>query len=249
MQWRIWDYDGETIRLISDKPTTNTLCLKGATGYNNGVYAINEICRQCYGQYNENGEMKTGISVLNLKRSDIQKVTTYDYAKYTHTGGGNITYDPSGQYKYGSTVTFTNTPRQHQYPKIWELDNQWDYNSDGTDTDKEGLIWEKENGYIDNTETCNVTNSINVKNSVWNHDYEENSIPTDWINAKYYDLLFKNNEVMFDKIYWLSSRQVTVHPTEDYRMFDFAFSFISTNAEKRLGSVNGNSLLWSNRFA
>ena len=50
MKWRIWDFDGNTVRLISEKPTEAELYLKGATGYNNGVYAINEICRQCYGK-------------------------------------------------------------------------------------------------------------------------------------------------------------------------------------------------------
>ncbi len=49
--WKIWDYNKytKTIRLISDKPTSKKLTLEGSTGYNNGVWAVNEICRQCYG--------------------------------------------------------------------------------------------------------------------------------------------------------------------------------------------------------
>ncbi len=84
--WRIWDYDKntKTIRLISDKPTEAKLTLKGINGYNNGVWAINEVCRQCYGQYDKNNQMKRGISVANLRRSDIQKVSTYDYKNYKH---------------------------------------------------------------------------------------------------------------------------------------------------------------------
>ena len=51
MKWRIWDYDKttKTIRLISSKPTDTRLPLRYIQGYNNGVWAINEICRKCYG--------------------------------------------------------------------------------------------------------------------------------------------------------------------------------------------------------
>ncbi len=51
MKWRIWDYDIKTkkIRLISSKPTNDRLVLGTAQGYNNGVWAVNEICRECYG--------------------------------------------------------------------------------------------------------------------------------------------------------------------------------------------------------
>ena len=84
MKWQIWDYDGTTIRLISEKPTKEKLTLKGVTGYNNGIWAMNEIARQCYGQYDNDGKMKKEINVANLKRSDVQKVITYDYTNYSH---------------------------------------------------------------------------------------------------------------------------------------------------------------------
>ena len=76
--WQIWGYNTSTkvVRLISAKPTEAKLTLKGAEGYNNGVWALNEICRQCY------GTNEKGINVSNLKRSDIQKVTKYDYTEY-----------------------------------------------------------------------------------------------------------------------------------------------------------------------
>ncbi len=150
MKWRIWDYDEntKTIRLISEKPTDATLSLKGATGYNNGVWAINEICRQCYGQYNSDGKMKEGINVANLRRSDIEKVTKYDYTKYNHNADES-NENGTGIYIYGEKMK-NNNDYGVNYPKIWETnDKKWTYeNNDGKVTgDKEGLIWEEENGY------------------------------------------------------------------------------------------------------
>ncbi len=48
LKWRIWDYDGTMLRIILDRPTKQELMLKGIAGYNNGVWAINEVCRKCF---------------------------------------------------------------------------------------------------------------------------------------------------------------------------------------------------------
>ncbi len=212
LQWRIWDYDGETIRLISDIPTTATLNLKNAAGYNNGVYAINEICRQCYGQYSEKGEMKTGISVSNLKRSDIQKVITYDYTKYSHNNGSSTDENGNGKYKYGSTTTYS-SKNLITYPIMWEKDNKWAYENRGgvitNENEKEGLIWELENDYTNETGTKSGSTSTQFKESSWTHFYDPKVVDkSDWINPKYYDLLLGSTDNHFNNHYWLSSRSV-----------------------------------------
>ena len=132
IRWRIWDYDENTkiIRLISDKTTDTKLTLEGVTGYNNGVWAINEICRQCYGQYNSDEKMKEGIDVANLRRSDIQKVSTYDYTKYKHKIGlwEEFTGDNKENEKlvyYGEGIKYENNV---YIPKMWsENDSKWTY--------------------------------------------------------------------------------------------------------------------------
>ena len=129
LKWRIWDYDGTTLRIILDKPTTQKLALKGAVGYNNGVWVINEICRQCFG----NKEMN-GVKVYNLKRSDIQKVSTYDYKMYSHDDDGDTWIESEngkGSIKFGSTKKYVDAETV-MYPKMWEnSDKNWKYENKG----------------------------------------------------------------------------------------------------------------------
>ena len=136
LKWKIWDYDGTTLRIILNKRTTQALTLKGATGYNNGVWAINEICRKCFGQY-ENGEMKSGISVANLKRSDIQKVIQFDYTKSTC----ELSASESGEsrtVKFGEIDSFDNGGGM-TVPSLWyNKDKNWN------DDEKDCLNWESE---------------------------------------------------------------------------------------------------------
>ncbi len=189
MKWRIWDYDGTTIRLISEKPTNAKLTLDGATGYNNGVWIVNEICRQCYGQYDGN-KMKTGIKLNNLKRSDIEKVTKYDYTQCVQLGESDVKY-----YMYGDTKNYSGN---NNCPKIWiEFDQKWKYKRECNgniigEEEKEGLIWEEEgNGkYNGSEQSSNVT----FVQSFWRYDYTKENAENEWVNEKYYDILFEGIE-------------------------------------------------------
>ena len=185
MKWRIWDYDEskKIIRLISEKPT-GELYLKGSTGYNNCVYVLNEICRQCYGT----GE--NGVDVENIKRSDIEKIIAYDYTEFVN----------DGNYKYGQKKE--NGLRS---PIMWQkFDQQWEYEKDYdgnviNNTDKEGLIWEEENHSEDlGKDIVKPETQVEYKQSSWVKNLERE----DFLNQKYYELLFQ------DRIanYWLSTR-------------------------------------------
>lgn len=123
MEWRIWDYkeDEKILRLISDKPTSERLFLLGAEGYNNGVWAMNEICRSCY----SSGQSR--VTVSNLKRSDIESITKYYHDKR-----------PLDEYTYGDEATFNSN--DFKFPMMWKQnDEKW-----GTNEDREWTIWEKE---------------------------------------------------------------------------------------------------------
>ncbi len=213
IKWRIWDYDTNTrtIRLISDKPTDAKLSLKGATGYNNGVWAINEVCRQCYGQYNNDGEMNEGIDVANLRRSDIEKVINYDYTKYSHDPGEIRKDDGTGKYKYGRVYTFPT--KTNSCPIMWKnFDSKWKYeNIDDNiyyNNEKTCKIWEIEHNYINNKETFDGNGDTQFKQSVWIKEYNsQNADENDWKNISYYNLLFKDKDgKCFDKRYWLACR-------------------------------------------
>ncbi len=244
MKWRIWDYDKntKTIRLISDKPTETTLTLEGATGYNNGVWAINEVCRQCYGQYDENSQMKRGISVANLRRTDIQKVSTYDYKNYKHKENEWQENQTEGTVYFGSSKTYGGTLK---YPEMWaQYDSNWAYGYDGskeTGSDKECETWEREYEYTDKNGVQTGDTSTTFKQSYYAHEYlnQENQ----FINKEYYNLLFKTEDGKgyMNSPYWFAGRYV--HWRGSY--CDFGLQCMYAYDDRCY--VGGNALYYSNR--
>ena len=227
--WRIWDYDGTTIRIISDKLTTQTLTLKGTAGYNNGVNIINEICRQCYGQYGADGKTKEeGISVSNLKRSDIDAVSNYDYTKYKNTGNKGDGYlevlgesEDQSLLHYGESKTYETNFR---CPKMWsEHDNTWSYRYDESAKKEMGnetieIPWEQEYENDILTGEGVSSNTTEFIESYYYHDFRENR--SEFKNPKYFDLIFKNSlGQYFGPLYYLATR--TVFTMKDYCYFGF----------------------------
>ena len=218
--WRIWDYDGTTLRLISERPTTKKLILGGAEGYNNGVSIINEICRQCYGQYEADGiTERKGISVVNLKRSDIEKVSTYDYTKYKHEPNyWTESTEEEGNGKefihYGEIKPYT---ENIQVPKLWNAnDSKWnyEYNKENKNEMKNASgkeIWEKEIEINDKIKSEDKGDNTEFKQSYYAHNYfnKENEFK----NKIYYELLsgISDESNGFETIYWLSGRSLRLY--------------------------------------
>ena len=96
LQWRVLDVKGDQVRLISATPTSDTITLQGANGYNNAVKLIDETCA-IYGG--------TKGTAQGLKIEDIEEHTLYDYTTYTN---------------YGSTYT----PSNKNYPLIFAQENK-----------------------------------------------------------------------------------------------------------------------------
>ena len=229
MQWRIWDYDGTTLRIISEKPTKQRLALKGATGYNNGVWAINEICRKCYSSEED------GISVANLKRSDIEKISTYDYTRYKHKAGdwNEITDNTEGEsiIHYGETKTYDTNFKS---PIMWsKYDIKWSYEYD-TETKKSigdpscGDIWEDEFGFMSEGGTGSTGKDTKFKQTYYAHDYKENG--SEFINEKYYSLIFGDEKRTGLDAYWLAGRYANVTST----MCGFGINLVGEETGKNL---------------
>ena len=115
--WRIWGIDENNIYLISKDPTTTKLTLKGAQGYNNGVYILNETCKTCYTDSDY-----TGVSVRNMNIRDIEElydrgIMTYDYTLWS--------------WKYNTEITNTYDTTPYEYNFSWPT--QW-FEHDKDDT-------------------------------------------------------------------------------------------------------------------
>ena len=221
--WRIWDFDGNILRIITDS-TQGTLKLNGELGYNNGVYALDSICNQLY----SNG--KKEVTARNLKRSDIQKVSTYDYTQYKHEM--NNWQEVIGSTN-NETIQFGESKNDYdensiKYPNMWiKNDQYWTYGYNdkegATGKDKEGTIWE-------NTEGVKKDNEISkeLKQSYYAHAYNKN----EFINEKYYDLIFKNFNGSDAKYFWLSGRFV--------RLYDENYGF----GLEDVGTLDGKSYVF-----
>ena len=202
MEWRVWDYDGNILRIIGD-PTSQKLTLNGAVGYNNGVWALDHLCKELY------SNKKNGVAVTNLKRTDIQKVSTYDYTKYKHNpeNADDLTNSDDNSIYFGETKTYE---INNKYPDMWgENDKDWTYeydnkNKKATGRDKECKIWEAigtEEGQMENQMIQGSKETI-FKQSYYKHIYGQN----EFINDKYYDLIYKKNKGDNAGSYWLAGR-------------------------------------------
>ena len=210
LSWRIWDFDGTTLRIIGD-PTTTTLYLNGVAGYNNGVWVMDHICKELY----SNDEH--GITATTLKRSDIQKVSTYDYTNFTNHPYSSTEkkYLEEIDTHFGESKTYEN---YNKYPEMWKINDQdWDYEYNGgksSGKDKECLKWEAiGTGNMDN-EKKDGDGKIEFKQSYYTHDYSSD----EFISDSYYDLIFKKNDKKsLINTYWLGGRFVNLN--YDYCVF------------------------------
>ncbi len=224
MNWRVWDFDGNILRIIGE-PTTSKLTLKGAAGYNNGVWAMDYICKTLY------SDEEKGAIATNLKRTDIQKVSTYDYTQYKHQPNDyfeDTTKGDESSIYFGATKTYSGD--NVQYPDMWnDNDKDWTYKyKDGNRTggDKECEKWEvigNSNGQMSNKMNTG-DEKTEFKQSYYYHDYNKN----EFIKSAYYDLIFKNKDDSDVETYWLGGRYVHLYENS----YDFGVQFVSISDGK-----------------
>ena len=237
MKWRIWDYDGTTLRLISEKSTTQTLQLTNVNGYNNGVWAMNEICRECY---NSN---ETGVEVRNLRRSDIEAVSNYDYTKYKHNpSSGEEVIGNNEQVNliyYGQTKT---CDTKFQSPIMWEKhDKDWTYKYDSKLKKETGdksieIPWEQEYGSDTETKKGSTTKNTEFTQSFYVHNYKGKE--NEFKNSIYYDMIFNYKNGSSEGRYWLSGRYVLLFDS----WYDFGLNTVKASTE---GCVVGGMAMFS----
>ena len=220
LKWRVLDIKDGMVRLISDGPTTSTIALYGAKGYNNGVYLIDEACKTLY-----NSSLAQGVQ--NLKIEDIQDKLTYDYTKHKNT------YVTPNNYGGFSTSPYT---VQVKYPKIYEQEKN------------NGIGGTKQTGVLDLSEQTSLvseeyltTDKLSVTQTYW---YKALTTQ-DYIDNIYYELFMNKGGTNY-KTYWISSRYVDA--VEDNATF--GINVITDNGGGSLGGRDvfdsaGNSILYT----
>ena len=189
LKWRVLDVKDGKVRLISDRPTTNTIKLFGPKGYNNAVYLLDKTCKNLYNNSN------LASNVQNLKIEDIQDHLAYDYKQYP-----NSNVDTG---KYGGTKEYTT---HKNYPNIFAKEKTgWVNGIKGTE-----LNLSEQTTPIDEINTT-ANEKIKITQTYWDKIMSANDF--DGENKEMYYKLFINNGSNYPT-YWMSSRCVHANPDE-----------------------------------
>ena len=101
------DNETGTVELVPSAPTTGTVYLGQAQGYNNGVKLLNDACSSLY------GNSEKGITARSINIEDIEKYMTDTALTEAH----NYTNSNSNT-KYGNQVSSAYTSGK-RYPAIY----------------------------------------------------------------------------------------------------------------------------------
>lgn len=146
LNWRILSInDDGSIDLISETPTDMPVYFGGALGYNNGVYALNDICEKLF----SNSYLKIKARSINVE--DIEK-------QETPQGTTKRMEFDNGISKYGNTKTYTGDV--NYYPNLYAHQNGSGIDTITVKTDGISESDETTSGYtMPTTETYSRANS------------------------------------------------------------------------------------------
>ena len=188
LKWRVLNINEDgTIDAISDGPTSKNVYFKGALGYNNGVYLLNDYCKTLY------SNSSIGATARSLNIEDIQNkmdLSVWDYHNYS---------------EYGNTRTYETNKN---YPYQWTQEKTEKSKIDGNLIN--GTIGQSEQKELTEKTYSEATTSIEVQRTYWNRnnsDMQSNFQKADTrdntkANSMYYELLCNNGT----SHYWLASR-------------------------------------------
>lgn len=180
-----------SIELISDTTLGADVYFRAFLGYNNSVFAINDICESQYSSKNLN------VKSRSINKKDIERIfnDTGIKAKNEYTG-------------YGKIYTF-NSYNNKYYPDLYKYEN--DSGVDSTTLKTDGIeSYETYSGYQNgityNTYGKAGSNGLTVRQAFYFF-----SVPQSYVkDVTLYNMIFKK-----DTVYWLSSRSI-VAEEDDY---------------------------------
>lgn len=195
IQWQVLKvHDNGSLDLIGT-PTTSTVGFGGWLGYNNGVYLLNDICKELY------SNKSMGITARSVSLEDFE-----DESNGGSWKSARDSYADDFTVQYGKTKTFTDA-NYSWYPKLYEQENGSGINTDAVKTNG---IKETDPYYTTpTTETYGQANSTGL--TVTQTDYR---IPIDEANYGVTAKVLSNSNG-----YWIASRSVYA---DAFEAFSFA---------------------------
>ena len=203
--WKVFEINEETgeVKLVPAHSTADLessgggVYLKGAQGYNNAVYLLNEACSNLY------GDSSRGITARSIEIEDIEGKMTDAALAEAHS------YDDA-QVAYGQQISSGYTASNSYYPSIYAKEAL--RSLDGGNRISSGLGMSEQtslikpnadsatNGYLPGT-------SLRPTQTFWYGDssFMNTAFETADSGVNYYDLLMPDRENTF---YWVASRCV-----------------------------------------
>ena len=118
LKWQILKINADGSMDLIGNPTSQNIYFQGATGYNNGVNIMNDICKSLY------SKTSNGITARSVNLEDYEYWLT-DTAKQTRTGYATYSGGPT----YGKTQTYTSN---RYYPNLYSQEIGSKINTDAT---------------------------------------------------------------------------------------------------------------------
>ena len=223
LKWRVLNINTDgTVDLISDKQTSSRVYFRGARGYNNGVYLLNDYCKTMY------SNSSLGAEARSLNIEDIQdkmKVVDEETGKKAYE---NYTASNTGT-KYGDTYPYS---RNKWYPLQWKNDNgttgeskQETVTSYETEADAKA---QETAGDLIVTQTYWYLSASDIQSNFISADTRDTTKAT----SMYYELLCNNGS----SYYWLASRCVITYDSSYSR---FGLRIVGS------GNVDGRNMFYS----
>lgn len=213
--WRVFNINEDgTIDLIAAQPTTGTVYLGDAQGYNNAVKLLNDACNTLY------GNSAKGISGRSINIEDIEGKMT-DEALNGTDGAYNYTNDAV---KYNEQVSSAYTSYKI-YPSIYAQENlsiiNGNKNTNGLGMSEQTTFIEPTDGGATSGKVTNAT-SIQPYITYW---YKNSSFMQSAFQGKGTGTLNVNYNLIMPKgtstTYWVASRCVAFHSS--YCDFDVRY--------------------------
>ncbi len=118
-KWKILSYDpvSKMVEMVPTKPVGN-LTLRGAQGYNNAVYLLNNACKSLYGNEGK------GITARSIQEEDFVKAGGVNWTSHraNYENENSVKNSSGNTVKYGEQGSDAYTSYK-KYPSIYEQEN------------------------------------------------------------------------------------------------------------------------------
>ena len=248
--WKIMEVDenGNVTKLFGvPNSSQSTVGFGNSTGYNNGVYLLNDICKSRY------GNASLGATARSLTIEDIE-------SKMNSTGIAARNGYKSGTTQYGTTKTFTGS--NAKYPAIYAQEKY-----SGVDVSDVTAGSQIIAGSVDATaqakmnpsgksgsddiyttlpEKSETTGPSKTNLTCTQTYYNVSQSSSYYDDTNFYNMIFGTGT---GTSFWLASRYVNCSSSYSYAFFGLRNVFSSYLNGDNLFFSNGNSIGYSNRLA